>query len=81
MPAKPLEIATMKMPVAMMIRSLKTLISQPQNGLETRRIKANAEMTAPTSVFPTPKLRAKTGSTGTRTPNPTATQNATRPNT
>ena len=72
---------TMKMPVAMMIRSLKILISQPQKGLEIRRIRANAEMTAPTSVFPTPKLRAKTGSTGTRTPKPTATQNATRPST
>ena len=81
MPANPLEIATMKIPVAIMIRSVKILISQPQNGLETRRIRANAEITAPTSVFPTPKLRAKTGNTGTRTPKPTATQNATRPRT
>ena len=60
-PAKPLEIATMKMPVAMMIRSLKILISHPHKGLEIRRIGANAEMTAPTSAFPTPKLRANTG--------------------
>ena len=46
----------MKMPVAMMIRSLKILISHPHKGLEIRRIRANAEMTAPTSAFPTPKL-------------------------
>ena len=81
MPARPLEIATMKIPVAMMIRSLRILISQPQKGLEIKRIRANAEMTAPTSAFPTPKLRANTGSTGTKTPKPTATQNATRPST
>ena len=36
-------------------------------------------MTAPTSELPTPKLRANTGSTGTSTPNPTATQKAIRP--
>ena len=46
----------MKMLVAMMIRSLKILISHPHRGLEIRRIRANAEMTAPTSAFPTPKL-------------------------
>ena len=38
-------------------------------------------MTAPTAVLPTPKLRANTGSTGTSTPNPTATQNAITPRT
>ena len=61
-------LRTMKMPVAMMIRSLKILISQPQKGLEIRRMSANAEMTAPTSVFPTPKLRAKTRQHGNEDP-------------
>ena len=37
--------------------------------------------TAAAAVTPTPKLRAKTGRTGTRTPKPTATQKAMRPRT
>ena len=81
MPASPLETATMKMPVAMTIRSLQRSISRPHSGLDTSRIRAKAEMTAPTSKLPTPKLRANTGSTGTSTPKPTATQNAIRPRT
>ena len=69
----------MKMPVAMITRSLQRSIIRPHSGLDTRRIRAKAEMTAPTSKLPTPKLRANTGSTGTSTPKPTATQNAMRP--
>ena len=57
------------------------VIRRPQNGLDTSRIRANAEMTAPTWRLFTPKLRANTGSTGTRTPKPTATQKATSPST
>ena len=71
----------MKMPMAMTMRSPTALIIRPQNGLEASRISAKAEITAPTSKLPTPKLRAKTGSTGTRTPKPTATQKAIRPRT
>ena len=54
---------------------------RPQNGLDTSLIRANTETTAPTSRWLTSKLRAKTGSTGTSTPKPTATQNAIRPST
>ena len=69
------------MPTASTTRSPKIPISRPQKGLQASRIRANAETTAPTSKLPTPKLRAKTGRTGTRTPKPTATQKAIRPRT
>ena len=71
----------MKMPVAITTRSLHRSISRPHSGLDTSRINANAEITAPTWRLPTPKLRANTGSTGTSTPKPTATQKAIRPST
>ena len=71
----------MKMPVASTVRSPIQVISRPHTGLMASRISANTEITAPTSVLPTPKLRANTGSTGTSTPKPTATQKAIRPST
>jgi hypothetical protein len=40
-------------------------------------MKANAEMTAPAAVRPTPKSLAKTGIAGATIPNPTATEKAT----
>ena len=69
------------MPVAITTRSPQASISRAHTGLQTSRIRAKAEITAPTSKLPTPKLRANTGSTGTSTPNPTITQNAIRPRT
>ena len=71
----------MKMPVASTVRSPNQPISRPQTGLTASRIRAKTEITAPTSVFPTPNPRANTGSTGTSTPKPTATQNAINPST
>ncbi len=44
----------MKMPTASTVRSPNVAISRPQNGLETSRIRANAEITAPTSKLSTP---------------------------
>src|SRR5215212_7132671 len=71
----------MKMPSAKITRSPARLIMRPQNGAVTRRIRAKTETTAPTAKLSTPKLRAKTGSTGISTPKPTATQNAISPST
>ncbi|GAA1427567.1 hypothetical protein GCM10009616_05050 [Microlunatus lacustris] len=81
MPATPLEAATMKMPTAITSRSPNWSISRPQKGLIASRRAAKADTTAPTAKLSTPKLRANTGSTGTRTPKPTATQKAIRPST
>ncbi len=69
------------MPIPITSRSPNVAINRPQNGLATSLIRANAEITAPTWRLLTPKLRAKTGRTGTRTPKPTATQNAISPST
>src|SRR5918994_118620 len=71
----------MKMPSARITRSPARLIMRPQNGAVIRRIRAKTETTAPTAKLSTPKLRAKTGSTGISTPKPTATQNAISPST
>ena len=50
---------------------------RPQNGLMARRIAAKADTTAEAAKLLTPKCLANTGNTGTRTPKPTATENAT----
>jgi hypothetical protein len=71
----------MPMPTARIVRSPAQSISLPQTGLATKRIRANAETTAPISRLPTPKLFTYTGRTGTTTPKPTITKNAMTPST
>src|SRR5580765_5968328 len=61
------------MPEARMIRSPKASTNRPLPSADTKRISANAEITAPAAVLPTPNERANSGLAGATTPNPTAT--------
>ena len=65
------------MPTARTRRSPIRLTSRPLPSADTRRMKANAEITAPAAVRPTPNSRAYDGMAGATTPKPTATAKAT----
>src|SRR5436190_17269632 len=67
----------MAMPRVKMMRSPTASTRRPHPSAETNRIRANAEITAPTAVLPTPKECANSGIAGATTPNPMATATAT----
>ena len=67
-PASRLDSATTPIPPATITRSPSTLTMRPANGAVTRRMNANALITAPAAARLTPNSRANSGSAGATRP-------------